>query len=246
MFNNIQYFESLESTNDYLKKEIFTDNLIVYTFNQTKGRGREGRVWLNFNGKNVALSVGIRQKEEYKNIFWYTALASVVLCKILKKYKIKNLWIKWPNDIYVGKKKIAGILTESVWLNNKLVKIIIGIGLNVNSNEYELNLVEGNTATSIFCESGVLADLNKLVIKFVEYFSIWYTNLCKKNGIEKLRKYWLNKSKIIGHKVQWINNDKIILGKVKNIDQDGILYLESESQVFKVLSGEVKLTSFTF
>ena len=102
--------DAINSTNDYLKYTISPDKkkstILVYTFNQKMGKGQRGNKWVSEPGKNIALSLAVFPKNfMVENLFFMNIFTSVFLFKFLESQKIKNLKIKWPNDILSEKKK---------------------------------------------------------------------------------------------------------------------------------------------
>ena len=91
------------------KKGNFEEKTIVYTLHQTKGRGRQDKKWVDFKNKNLALSFIINPLNNFTNDIWQTATAALALINLLKKLKIKNYWIKWPNDIYINNKRLSAM-----------------------------------------------------------------------------------------------------------------------------------------
>lgn len=117
----------------------YVDNFtIVITDNQTKGKGQVGAVWDSEMGKNLTFSMLVKDLlVGGLSVLNLNALVSISIIKALEKFKIKNLAIKWPNDILSEQKKIAGILIENIFKGNNEIVSIIGIGLNVNQLRFE-------------------------------------------------------------------------------------------------------------
>lgn len=131
------HLSSVDSTNAYLKlnyKEL--DN---YTFvssdNQTNGRGRNNRQWKSENGKNLLFSLLILDKELIKHFKEISIISALTIVEILEEMDIKDVSIKWPNDVYVGTNKISGILLEAV-TRDEVECLIVGVGINVNQKEF--------------------------------------------------------------------------------------------------------------
>lgn len=238
-FNKILYLERIESTNDYLKKGTFDDKTIVYTLNQTKGRGQGQKKWKGFKDKNIAISFLIKPQRVFNNNIWYVAAASLSLIDMLKKYHIKNSWIKWPNDVYIKKDKLAGILAESVWISDRLTKIIIGIGININCTKKDLSGL-GNRATSLYIQKRGIFDLHDFFYAYKEQLSKWLL-MIEKDGILEIRKKWLKYCKIINKKVEWLKDGNKINGKIINIENDGSLIFKGKNIYEKIISGEVMI-----
>ncbi len=136
----LYFYDSLESTNEKLKEITEEKDIpefsVVMAGHQTAGKGQEGNSWESEKGKN--LTVSILLKPDFlspANQFYISKIVSIALLWILKELSIESK-IKWPNDIYVGDKKIAGILIENKIMGNTLSESIVGIGLNVNQQEF--------------------------------------------------------------------------------------------------------------
>lgn len=240
-FNNVIHLDSIDSTNNYLKNNNFEDKTIVYTFNQTKGRGREQKSWIDIKNKNLAVSFLLKPKFVFINNIWYISAASLALIDVIKKLNIKGCWIKWPNDIYVKKEKIAGILAESKWESKKIEKIIIGIGINVNCTKKDLSSLD-NKATSLFIQTGLELNIKDFFYSYKDELSKWLSILFfKKNGIEIIKENWFKYSKIINKKVEWIVTDKKETGRIIKIEDDGTLILKIKGKKQKVTSGDIRI-----
>jgi len=174
---NIIYFDTLESTNKYAKENIsvLNDRDVIFTTNQTNGKGRETRIW---NSSNDSLTFSLVLKDNYslthfKDISLMMG-ASVYLT--LVKY-LKNVSIKWPNDIYVNDAKICGILLEGVSFN-ELEGIIVGVGININNDNSLTKLVTNKKVTSMYLETNTKYDIKVILNEVLDNF---YKLLSEKN-----------------------------------------------------------------
>jgi BirA family transcriptional regulator, biotin operon repressor / biotin---[acetyl-CoA-carboxylase] ligase len=176
------YFNELASTNNQLlsiasKSEDFT---VVYTHNQTQGRGYGQNKWLSKPKENLTFSFLLSfDLNDINNIlainFWViTQLHSFIQKKISDKHELK---IKWPNDLIINKKKVAGILIENK-ISGKTLKSIIGIGINVNQKEFQ-NL---QNSTSLFIETKKTFDLKDLLTELMNHFLYSYHTLKDENN----------------------------------------------------------------
>ena len=146
----------IDSTNAYLKnnyKEL-NNYTFVSTDEQSDGRGRNNRQWKSENGKNLLFSLLILDKELIKHYKEISIISAYSIIEELKELGLKNISIKWPNDVFVKDNKICGILLEAVSNNNNMDCVIVGIGLNVNQKEFGFN-----NATSIVNE-GISVNAN--------------------------------------------------------------------------------------
>jgi BirA family biotin operon repressor/biotin-[acetyl-CoA-carboxylase] ligase len=140
MFNLIK-LDATTSTNDFLKsliKEVDIENFTVVQADfQSKGKGQMGTVWASEKGKNLILSVLVRETwMDINLLFELNRLVSLSILQTLNRFEIPNISIKWPNDIMSGNKKIAGILIENIIKANDELISIVGIGLNVNQKSF--------------------------------------------------------------------------------------------------------------
>jgi BirA family biotin operon repressor/biotin-[acetyl-CoA-carboxylase] ligase len=173
------YFEELESTNTYLKKlpaDEVKQGMICLTDHQTKGRGQYDRKWKSEKQQNLTFSLAFRPPStgRFHVLTLACALALVEYCNNLMDSDSCS-YIKWPNDVFLSHKKIAGLLTESVFSGNTFDRLIIGIGLNVNQQAFTDPLQD--IATSIRLEMGGRLNREQLLcnlLKRIEYkYNLW-------------------------------------------------------------------------
>lgn len=131
---------SVDSTNHWLKSRLktedFDDGFVVVSDFQSSGKGQGANHWESAAGKNLLFSLLLRPKKlPASKQFVISQIVSIAICRTLESY-FNNVKIKWPNDIYVGDKKIGGILIENSWMGSMVVDSIIGIGLNVNQEKF--------------------------------------------------------------------------------------------------------------
>jgi BirA family transcriptional regulator, biotin operon repressor / biotin---[acetyl-CoA-carboxylase] ligase len=237
IFNNIQYLEEVDSTNNYLKINSPLENIIVYTFNQTKGKGRNNKIWFDKKNKSLAISFYFKPDKNILHIFYYIATISLSYINVLQKLKIKNSWIKWPNDIYVGKKKLAGILTENTYIKNVLNGLIIGIGININHTKKELSKID-TSATSLYNEKSNEFNLseifNSLLIEFEKMFSILFNY--EFNFIFEM---WKKRSNIKSKKIKTIIDNEEILCNILDVNEDGSLIVFHNQKKLNVYTGKI-------
>lgn len=210
-------FDLIESTNDYLKEhlEMLSDGTVCYSLEQTKGRGRRDNIWSSPKG-NLYFSFLKKQKIDRNNVFKETIKVSVAIIELLKEFNLKPQ-IKYPNDILVNQKKIAGVLIETSG-TEVIDSIIIGVGLNVNQDNFgELQA----KATSMKLVNGQ----NYLIEEILEQFIKIYNDLSDSNSTYKMYK---DHSMIIGRDIVYceenyritkifLNGDILIKNKNKEI-----------------------------
>ena len=231
---------AIDSTNEYIKlnKSLFSQNsLVVYSFNQTNGKGQRGKIWSSQPYKNICTSLYNKIEKTSDEILFKTNLfTSLAVLEILKFYDIPKLKIKWPNDIMSGNKKIAGILIENSFFRNKIVDSIIGIGLNVNQIDFDL--ITGATSMKILKNESF--DLNKLFKEFIKKFSLLehqIKNLSKDELVKKFtfHLYGLRK------KQKFEIGNKVVEGSVLGISDDYRLKVQIDKQTKYFDNGQIKL-----
>jgi len=133
----IYRFNELESTNEYIKQHMdsLPDKAIVIANTQTKGRGRNQHIWVSANPDNLYFSFHLRLPNpaiaSLSTLTHFLALVSAKVLDIYLKGTPWNVQIKWPNDLFLSKYKIGGILAEAIWINNRIAGIALGIGINL-------------------------------------------------------------------------------------------------------------------
>ena len=135
------YLECVDSTNKYGKCNIeaLQDKTVLYTYNQTDGYGRLERSWENTPDKNLYLSLILKPFNTPNKIYSnFSQYLSVIIVNILINYYGISAKIKWPNDILINNKKVAGILAESTIIGNKFLGLVLGLGINLNSTVSDL------------------------------------------------------------------------------------------------------------
>lgn len=155
---------AIDSTNSYLKrlssKEVVKDFTVAITNYQTKGRGQMGTQWSSQDSKNLMFSVfKDNHNTKVEDNFYISMVVAVSILEALEAFKIKNLKVKWPNDILSEEKKIGGILIENVIKQSNISASIIGIGININQTIFD-NLPQ---ASSMRLISGRVYDLDEVL-----------------------------------------------------------------------------------
>ena len=134
----VVHIEETDSTNRWMKENGSQKDMVVVAEYQTAGKGCGSNSWESERGKNLLFSAFIHPKDfQAKSQFIITQLVSVSLCRAVERFVNRPVEIKWPNDIYVGDKKICGVLIENRLQGHMVKDTIIGVGLNVNQTEFK-------------------------------------------------------------------------------------------------------------
>ena len=162
----VVHIEETDSTNRWMKENGKQNDMVVVAEYQTAGRGCGTNSWESERGKNLLCSVFIHPKNfQAKSQFIITQLVSVALCKAIEKFANKPVEIKWPNDIYVGDKKICGVLIENRLEGRRIKDCIIGIGLDVNQTVF---VSDAPNPVSIKQLTGRDTDRDELLAAFLD------------------------------------------------------------------------------
>lgn len=242
--NNIIIHDSLESTNN-TAKELYNqgagNGTVVLAEEQTAGRGRMDRQWLSPACKNILVSILLKPEIKVENIYSLTLALAVAGIDAVKKISGLSCMIKWPNDIYLNNKKLAGILTEFRVRGKSPDYVILGMGLNVNWNpEKEKNILF--PSTSIYNETGKVTSRNRLIAEILRNLDTLYSDILHER-IEEFYKRCNSLSLLTGKEVSVDTGVEKIKGTALGIDECGGLVLKDRSgEVKKILNGDVSIS----
>lgn len=240
MTHEILSFQSLASTNDYLKGRYdeLLDGSVCLALYQTKGKGRLGRAW---DGDEGSLLFSILLKDEKYQGFAsvFPIMTGAALLKTLDSYGVHPL-IKWPNDIYLNDKKVAGILVEGVYQDTQKA-IVIGIGINLNQEAMPLDLPN---ASSLKTETKKTFDKDVFLTRFLRNFDFYLNRLALKES--RFMKYVQNNDYLKGKDVCFDYYGENLEGKALGIKEDGSIAIEKkDGTIISITSGEATLKKRT-
>ena len=224
---NIHFFDEIDSTNTFAKKfadeNTNSEGDIFVTKKQTNGKGRLGRKWIDSQNKNIAVSLILKPKIFVSDITKINLIISISICDAIKRFTGLSPKIKWPNDIIINNKKICGILIETSSEKNLVKHVIIGIGLNVNSDEMPEEIRK--KATSLKIELGKTLSRAALLSEILFEIENNYNNYecCFEDLIEKYINLCLN----IGKEVKATIQNKEIEGRITGVNFKGELILST-------------------
>lgn len=220
------YQDIVDSTNEVIKKKInqAKDGLLVVADSQSAGKGSKGRSWASPSGSGVWMSYLLKPEFEAHQACELTLLVSFCVVKILiEKFEI-DAKIKWPNDVILGGKKIAGILTEMCFDNEKKQCLITGVGINVNQEFFpdELSII----ASSILMETGKRISRKKLIAEILDCIEREYEQYLKNRSLETIIKEYNERLIHLNKEVRIIIGNKEIIALSKGINKRGKLEVE--------------------
>jgi BirA family biotin operon repressor/biotin-[acetyl-CoA-carboxylase] ligase len=237
---DIVYYSETDSTNtrakDFAIKGAHEGTLII-SEKQTKGRGRKRRNWFSPSTGGIYASLILRPEISPNEAPKITLLTAVATAEALLFLTGLDVSIKWPNDIMVKGKKIAGILTEISTEMDAIDYVVVGLGLNVNTGNFPGDVKE--KATSVFIETGKPFPRVKLIREYLKLHEKYYW-IFKRIGFEPILNRWKEFAEIIGRRVTVEMIDKKCVGVVQDIDNDGFLILKNNNgEPHRIISGDV-------
>ena len=213
---------------------------VVVTERQTGGRGRRGRSWVSPPGRNVAFSVVLRP-EALPPIRApeLTLVAAVAVCDALRHAGV-DAGIKWPNDVLVGGRKIAGILTELSAETDRVHWVVVGVGVNVNARPEDFPPELRGEATSLLIERGEAAPRALFLAACLTSLEDWYDRHAE-GGLAPVLQAWRERSVTLGRQVSVRTDEGELTGTAVDLDADGALLVETAAGVRRIHSGDVAL-----
>ena len=191
--HDIIWLDSIDSTNEEAKRHISDiDNLSVLSaYEQTEGRGQRGNTWTSTPGENLMFSIVLKNpKISARDQFCINEITSLSVVDFLSQHGI-SARIKWPNDIYVGSKKICGILIENSLRGSGISSSIIGIGLNINQRNFDVNLP--NPTSMALCQPESTYEIHQCLEEFMDIFRSYVSRLMDYGKWDSLRESYLSK-----------------------------------------------------
>ncbi len=216
----------IDSTNNYamrlVNEGMAEHGLTIRADFQTHGKGQHGNVWLAEESKNLLCSVILDTKGfEIEQQFLLNCLTCICITEVLmQQYNIPNVSIKWPNDIYAGKRKIAGILIENSIRGTQWTNAVVGIGLNVNQEEFS-HLV---SATSMKIELGKDLKINLILKQLLKKMAV-LLSVFKRTPVQLLEtynSYLLN----ISREIQFIKKYELKTGVLRQVNAQGLIEID--------------------
>lgn len=241
--DEVYYFDTIASTNTYIKEiesKYPGKQLLVISDEQTAGRGRLGRKWESPKGDGIWMSMLLRPRISPFEASKITQIAAAGLVEALRDVLAIDVKIKWPNDLILSGKKLAGVLTEMNAELSSVNYVVLGCGINVNTMEFPEDLKD--KATSLRLELN--KDINKkdIIVSFIREFNKLYLDFEKSGNYENTLKICRENSATLGNQVRVISGDKVEIGKAIDLNSNGELIIEDENGEEKtIFYGEVSV-----
>ncbi|MBU0474928.1 MAG: biotin--[acetyl-CoA-carboxylase] ligase [Bacteroidetes bacterium] len=234
---NFIFYDEIGSTNEELlnDKSITQHGTVLFADNQVKGRGRLNREWISYKDNSITFSILLTENLNSKTINLINLAAAISVAQSIENLFQLDLRLKWPNDVLIATRKVCGILVESISKGDKLERVVIGIGVNVNQPMFEGHY--NVPPTSIRKEHGKVVSRERLLAEILNEFE---KNLKKVNkSPNDILSNWKSKCKMIGEKIKVQDGEKEFFGIFEDIDENGFLLLKDLKGTKKIFSGDV-------
>lgn len=241
-FQNLYYRESLESTQTFAKELLLNneDAFIVVANEQTKGLGRFNREWASPMNEGLYISMVFRPDMSVAEIIRFNLFMSLALSDALNQSFNLDTGIKWPNDIFIGDKKVCGFLTEVLSESNIIKSIICGVGINLFHND---RVDDITTATSIEHEmkAGEDIDISRFLSVFISKIDAYY-QMFLTSSFASIKEKWYQRSVIFGKELRITEMNESYYARPVDITDDGFLIVvDHHGDTRKVISADIEI-----
>ena len=241
---DIRVFEETNSTNDIVEKlarDGVKEGAVVFAEAQTRGRGRLGRKWLSPARRGLWFSVLLRPDLRPQAATQLTVAAATALCRAIRAQTELTPQVKWPNDILINGRKVAGVLTELAAEIDHVKHLILGIGVDVNLTASEFPAELKKVATSLKIESGRHLNRLDLAAAILRELDADYHRI-QRGRFAEVADEWEEQCITLGHRVRIHIGNREITGRAEALDDDGALLVRTEhGHLERIIGGDVML-----
>jgi len=236
----ILHLQTVDSTNTYALRHfaLVADDVLVSAREQTSGRGRLGRQWIAPPGRNLTVSLAMSRISVG---FHAGAVAGLAVLDLVREAVPQAVpYLKWPNDVYVGDAKLAGILCEGVLKCGKLAGVVAGIGLNVDLSAAEVSLI-GRRATSLkILAEGRDFSVAEMAERLAFFLERWYITYDRSR--ESTLAVWRSENRLLGRTIEVVDPaGNALSGRFSAIDDDGSMVLDTPEGEKVFRCGDVRI-----
>lgn len=239
----IYCYETIDSTNNAAKNAAEQGSLHGTLFlaeQQSFGKGRRGRSWVSPSGTGIWMTILLRPQLEPSYASMMTLVAAFSMSRAIEEQTGLSAQIKWPNDVVVNGKKVCGILTEMSAEMERIHYVVIGLGTNVNIEEFPEEIQD--KATSLKIESGREIERVPVICAFLSDFEKDFENFMENQNLSGLMEQYNKRLVNCGRKVLILDPEGDYTGIAEGIDKNGALIVEKEKgETVKITSGEVSV-----
>ncbi|MBD2812282.1 bifunctional biotin--[acetyl-CoA-carboxylase] ligase/biotin operon repressor BirA [Xenorhabdus sp. Vera] len=237
---HLEVIPVIDSTNQYLLEKLAKLNSgdsCVAEY-QYAGRGRRGRQWVSAFGRNLYLSMYWRLEQGPSAAIGLSLVVGIVIAEVLNRQGAERVKVKWPNDLYLDDKKLAGILVELTGRTGDAAHIVIGIGMNISMSSEQQKLI--NQRWTNLQQAGMVVERNKLISEIIVELKEALFQF-EKEGLSSFIHRWLKLDNFINRPVKLIIGEQEIFGVARGIDQQGALLLDINGVITSYMGGEISL-----
>jgi BirA family biotin operon repressor/biotin-[acetyl-CoA-carboxylase] ligase len=233
------YFDDIPSTNAFMLSH--SDELesgdVCIAEHQSAGRGRRGRKWVSPYGSHLYFSLFWRLTDGMSKAMGLSLVVGCSLARVLADLGVDNIGLKWPNDVYLDGRKLAGILVEMKGQADSNCELIIGIGVNMAMPDAQGEAIDQPWAD---LQGVAMPDKTEFAIKLQRQLQADLT-LFEREGLPAFVTRWQQADLFIGKKVNLLMADKVESGICRGIDSQGALLLDIEGELKSFIGGEISL-----
>lgn len=240
--NSVAVLPVIDSTNQYLLdrlNELKSGDSCVAEYQQA-GRGRRGRKWFSPFGANLYLSMYWRLEQGPAAAIGLSLVIGIVLAEVLQSLGADDVRVKWPNDLYLKDRKLAGILVELTGKTGDAAQIVMGAGINLVMRNVQAD--EINQGWINLQEAGIAIDRNVLAVQVINELR-HSLKIFEQEGLAPFLPRWEKLDNFVHRPVKLIIGDKEIYGTSRGINEQGALLLEQEGVIKPWVGGEISLRS---
>ncbi|MCO7254742.1 bifunctional biotin--[acetyl-CoA-carboxylase] ligase/biotin operon repressor BirA [Dickeya oryzae] len=237
---NIAVLPVIDSTNQYLLDRldsISSGDACIAEYQQA-GRGRRGRQWFSPFGSNLYLSLYWRLEQGPAAAVGVSLVIGIVMAEVLHQLGAGGVRVKWPNDLYLNDRKLAGILVELNGRTGDAAHLVIGAGINLRMNSSGSNVI--NQEWINLQEAGIDIDRNSLAVKLITELRTALA-VYEQQGLAPFISRWSSLDNFYNRTVKLIVGNREIVGVNKGIDNQGALLLEQAGEIRSYIGGEISL-----
>jgi BirA family biotin operon repressor/biotin-[acetyl-CoA-carboxylase] ligase len=241
---DIRVFTETASTNDVVEKlarDGLPEGAVVFAEAQSGGRGRLGRTWVSPAGVGLWFSILLRPRLHPTSATQLTVLAAVAVARAIERQTELRPAIKWPNDVLVGHRKVAGILLEMSTELDRIRHAVLGIGIDVNVPAEAFPQSIRTVATSLAAEAGHPIDRPALATQVLAELDHLYARL-NAGDFHEVGDEWMRRCSTLGQHVTIHMGSRAVAGRAEALDEDGALLVRTEHGVLeRIVGGDVTL-----
>jgi BirA family transcriptional regulator, biotin operon repressor / biotin---[acetyl-CoA-carboxylase] ligase len=237
-------FKETDTTNEVafkLAEEGAEEGTVVVAETQRRGKGRLGRRWESPPGVNLYCSIVLRPPILPLKAAQLTFLSTVAVARAVAATTSQRAFIKWPNDLLINGRKVAGLLNEMSAETEKVNFVVLGIGVNINMHRDQFPAELRHPATSLFLEEGQPVSRLAFTRALLEALDALYDTYLL-HGYGAVREEWLARCNFLGRQVRISFQEKELAGAAEGIDEDGALLVRlADGKIERVLAGDVTI-----